>query len=137
MHILHRNLCNVYKTINISFTGSVLTAKDVVIVGVATHFVSSQRLSDLETELSKCASDAEVKATLNNFHEPVGKKLSFSSNLKHIDYCFSALTVEDIIRRLKSVDNEWSAETIKVFLFIIFIFLFSGTRGKSAMNANG
>lgn len=96
----------------LGLTGDRLKGKDVVKAGIATHFVSSQRLYELEMLLSRCTSDGEVQALLNKFNEPP-EEFSLAPNIKHINYCFAASTVEEIIERLEKVQNDWSVKTLK------------------------
>ncbi|CAH0729121.1 unnamed protein product, partial [Brenthis ino] len=96
----------------LGLTGDRLKGKDVVKSGIATHFVSSQRLYELEMLLSRCTSEGEVQALLNKFNEPP-EEFSLAPNIKHINYCFAASTVEEIIERLEKVQNDWSIKTLK------------------------
>lgn len=96
----------------LGLTGDRLKGKDVVKAGIATHFVPSKRLYELEMLLSRCANDIEVNSLLNKFHEP-SEDFSLASNIKHINYCFAASTVEEIIERLEKVQNEWSVKTLE------------------------
>lgn len=94
-------------------SGDRLKGKDVVKAGIATHFVSSKRLYELEKLLSRCSNELEVDNLLNKFNEPP-EEFSLAPNIKHINYCFAASTVEEIIERLEKVQNEWSVKTIEV-----------------------
>ncbi|CAK1598387.1 unnamed protein product [Parnassius mnemosyne] len=96
----------------LGLTGERLKAKDVVKAGIATHFVPSKRLYELEKLLYRCNNDVEVRALLNKFNEP-SEEFSLAPNIKHINYCFAASTIEEIIERLEKVNNEWSAKTLQ------------------------
>ncbi|XP_047528867.1 3-hydroxyisobutyryl-CoA hydrolase, mitochondrial [Vanessa atalanta] len=96
----------------LGLTGDRLKGKDVVKAGIATHFVSSKRLYELEKLLLRCTSEMEIHSLLNKFNEPP-EEFSLAPNIKHINYCFAASTVEEIIERLEKVQNEWSVKTIK------------------------
>ncbi|CAF4816327.1 unnamed protein product [Pieris macdunnoughi] len=96
----------------LGLTGDRLKGKDVVKAGIATHFVSSKRLYELEKLLSRCTNDNEVLSLLNKFHEP-SEEFSLADNIKHINYCFAASTVEEIIERLEKVQNDWSFKIIQ------------------------
>ncbi|XP_053603459.1 3-hydroxyisobutyryl-CoA hydrolase, mitochondrial isoform X2 [Plodia interpunctella] len=96
----------------LGLTGDRLKGKDVVKSGIATHFVSSSRLYELETLLSRCTNDVEISALLNKFNEPP-EEFTLAPNIKHINYCFAASTVEEIIERLEKVNNDWSQKTIQ------------------------
>ncbi|XP_034829994.1 3-hydroxyisobutyryl-CoA hydrolase, mitochondrial-like [Maniola hyperantus] len=96
----------------LGLTGDRLKGKDVVKAGIATHFVSSKRLYELEKLLSRCTNDVEVDNLLNKFNEPP-EEFSLAPNIKHINYCFAASTVEEIIERLEKVQNDWSVKTLE------------------------
>ncbi|CAB3237938.1 unnamed protein product [Arctia plantaginis] len=96
----------------LGLTGDRLKGNDVVKSGIATHYVPSKRLYELEVLLSRCTSDGEINSLLNNFHES-SDEFSLSSNIKHINYCFAASSIEEIIERLEKVNNEWSEKTLK------------------------
>ncbi|XP_041970959.1 3-hydroxyisobutyryl-CoA hydrolase, mitochondrial isoform X2 [Aricia agestis] len=96
----------------LGLTGDRLKGKDVVKAGIATHFVSSSRLYELEKLLSRCTSDSEVQSLLSKFNEPPAE-FTLADNIKHINYCFAASTIEEIIERLEKVQNEWSVKTLK------------------------
>ncbi|CAH0729120.1 unnamed protein product, partial [Brenthis ino] len=111
--------------IYLGLTGNRLKGQDVAKVGIATHFVSSQSLPDLEKALSKCTSDGDIQNSswaimgAPDYHgrprflnEPVGE-FSLALNMKHIKYCFAASTVEEIIQRLEKIQTDWSVKTIK------------------------
>ncbi|KPJ11808.1 3-hydroxyisobutyryl-CoA hydrolase, mitochondrial [Papilio machaon] len=96
----------------LGLTGDRLKAKDVVKSGIATHFVPSRRLFELEKLLSRCNNDSEIRNLLNKFNEPP-EEFSLAPNIKHINYCFAASTIEEIIERLQKVQNDWSVKTLK------------------------
>ncbi|XP_013187383.1 3-hydroxyisobutyryl-CoA hydrolase, mitochondrial [Amyelois transitella] len=96
----------------LGLTGDRLKGQDVVKAGIATHFVPSRRLYELETLLSRCSNDVEINSLLTKFSEPP-VEFSLAPNIKHINYCFAASTVEEIIERLEKVNNEWSVKTIQ------------------------
>ncbi|XP_063629435.1 3-hydroxyisobutyryl-CoA hydrolase, mitochondrial-like [Cydia splendana] len=95
-----------------ALTGKRLKSKDVMLSGMATHFVPSSRLGELELELFHCKTE-DIEARLNAFSEPPGE-FSLTPLLKDIDHCFSANTVEEVIERLTKVDSEWSKEMLQM-----------------------
>ncbi|KAM3956758.1 3-hydroxyisobutyryl-CoA hydrolase [Aphomia sociella] len=95
----------------LGLTGDRLKGKDVVKAGIATHFVPSRRLYELETLLSRCNNNNEINALLNKLNEPP-EEFSLAPHIKHINYCFAASTIEEIIERLEKVQNDWSEKTI-------------------------
>lgn len=96
----------------LGLTGDRLKGKDVVKAGIATHFVPSQRLYELEKLLSRCFNDMEVSSLLSKFNEPP-EEFSLAPHIKHINYCFAASTIEEIIERLEKVQNDWSVKTLE------------------------
>lgn len=97
-------------------SGDRLKAKDVVKAGIATHFVSSRRLYELEKLLSRCSNEVEVDSLLNKFNEEPDE-FSLAPHIKHINYCFAAPSIEEVIERLEKVKNDWSEKTLKVRTF--------------------
>lgn len=113
LHQRGRSLHNAIQISLIYLAGDRLKGKDVVKAGIATHFVPSKRLYELEVLLSRCTNDGEINSLLNNFHES-SDEFSLAGNIKHINYCFAASSIEEIIERLEKVKNEWSEKTLKV-----------------------
>ncbi|XP_048479176.1 3-hydroxyisobutyryl-CoA hydrolase, mitochondrial [Plutella xylostella] len=99
--------------IYLGLTSERLKGGDVLKAGIATHYVNSSRLSDLEEKLSGCTNTDEISRVLDEFNERTGE-FSLTPYLQHIDYCFAADTIEEIIERLKTVNNEWSIKTLQV-----------------------
>ncbi|GMP42425.1 hypothetical protein CsSME_00012180 [Camellia sinensis var. sinensis] len=104
----------------VGLTGSRLDGAEMLACGLATHFVSSVRLSLLEEALSKVnSSDPDIiSATIHEFsQQPSLKEKSSYNRLDIINKCFSRRTVEEIIFALEreavnSTDN-WISSTIK------------------------
>lgn len=96
----------------LGLTGDRLKGSDAVKAGLATHYVPSERLYELERLLARCANEAEICNLLNKFNES-NDAFSLSPHIQHINYCFAAGSIEEIFQRLTSVNNEWSNKTIK------------------------
>ncbi|CAK1545811.1 unnamed protein product [Leptosia nina] len=92
-------------------TGEKIKGNDVVTIGLGTHFVSSTRLEELEDALVRTLNKMEVGVILNKFNEPA-ENSTLAPHFNDIKLCFSASTVEGIMERLKSVNNDWSIKTI-------------------------
>lgn len=114
----------------VGLTGVRLFAKDLVDIGVATHFVSSDKLEAMEEEL---AQKGDVEAVLANYQtdslRSVDEKFEGKSILgeakhgKFIKQCFdpsNANSVEDIVRNLKNLEGQagdggmWATETLEL-----------------------
>jgi 3-hydroxyisobutyryl-CoA hydrolase len=103
----------------LALTGARLRGIDVFLSGIATHYVPSQLLSNLEDRLSELESDDHevINAAIEDFVAEPEKNHIYSLGgdiRKAIDRCFKGNTVESIIDALtKEEDKTWSEETIK------------------------
>ncbi|XP_061344067.1 3-hydroxyisobutyryl-CoA hydrolase-like protein 5 [Gastrolobium bilobum] len=93
----------------LALTGGRLNGKELVAAGLATHFVSSEKIFDLEKRLISLNSGDEnaVKSVIEEFSSEV--KLDEESILNKqsiIDECFSKDSVEEIIKSLEAEANK-------------------------------
>ncbi|KAJ7965065.1 3-hydroxyisobutyryl-CoA hydrolase-like protein [Quillaja saponaria] len=104
----------------LALTGARLNGKELVAAGLATHFVPSEKISELEKRLISLNSGDEsaVKSAIEEFSAEV--KLdegSVLNKLPIIDECFSKDTVVEIINALeaesKKEGNEWIGSVLK------------------------
>ncbi|CAM8877209.1 unnamed protein product [Rhodiola kirilowii] len=104
----------------LALTGARLNGKELVAIGLATHFVPLEKLPELEKRLIALNSGDEnlVKSVINEFSEDV--EIDENSVLKRlpvIDECFSKETVEEIIKSLEAESmkegNKWIISVIK------------------------
>lgn len=92
----------------LGMTGARIGGGDAVRLGLASHFVASDRL-----EAAAEAFAAEGPAALDAFaSEP--PPLSLAAHMDAIDDCFGQPNVEAIIDRLKAHDCAWAKETLGV-----------------------
>ena len=107
----------------IGLTGAKLMAYDLILTGIATHYVPSSKIGKLEEALDVLASkEVQVKAedvqsVLDSFNEAPDP--SISSLMKHkdvIDTAFSASSVEAILDHLKLQESDWAATTLNGML---------------------
>ncbi|XP_015063826.1 3-hydroxyisobutyryl-CoA hydrolase 1-like [Solanum pennellii] len=101
-------------------TGSRLDGAEMLACGLATHFVSSDKLPLLEQALVKVnSSDPDaISAIISCFsHTPNLKEESPYHKMKIINHCFSRRTIEEIISTLESEaldkKDEWISSTIQ------------------------
>lgn len=91
----------------LGLTGTRLRGADVLTVGLATHFISSSQIVNLEKQL--LASNGEnVHEILDTFSEKPEVSFTLEPHLPLINRAFSAETVEDIVQSLKDVNSEFS-----------------------------
>lgn len=104
----------------LALTGARFDGAEMIAVGLATHYVPSEKLPELEKRLTSLNSGDKnvVKATIEEFSIQVqpGEK-SVLHNRSLIEKCFSKDTVEEVIEFLVNESNmegnEWVKETIK------------------------
>ncbi|XP_010315275.1 3-hydroxyisobutyryl-CoA hydrolase 1-like [Solanum lycopersicum] len=101
-------------------TGSRLDGAEMLACGLATHFVSSDKLPLLEQALVQVnSSDPDaISAIISCFsHTPNLKEESPYHKMKIINHCFSRRTIEEIISTLESEaldkKDEWISSTIQ------------------------
>ena len=94
----------------LAMTGARLKGEDVLKAGVATHFVPSERLPQLEDALEAVPADAGesgVGAVLERFDARSDSPGSLAPHMEAIDRCFGADSVEGMLERLEALDTEW------------------------------
>ena len=100
----------------LGLTGFRLKGADVFKAGVATHYVESSHLAELENDLSNCKNSTDIDKTLKKYSsiaKPTGNFI-LEPHLKQIAEAFSADTVEDIAKNLHSDGSEWAMATLKL-----------------------
>lgn len=100
----------------LGLTGFRLKGRDVQKAGVATHFVESSSLEELENELVQCKNTADIDKTLNKFASLAKDSSEFvlQPHLKQIEKAFGGETVEEIALRLHDDGSEWAMSTLKL-----------------------
>ncbi|KAM3607180.1 uncharacterized protein V6R79_002950 [Siganus canaliculatus] len=105
----------------LALTGFRLRGRDVHRAGIATHFVESQKIPELEKELvdMKSPSAADVSRVLDAFQDQsrldAEKPFVLEKHMSDIDRLFSCSSVEGIIQNLKAEGSEFAnkqAETL-------------------------
>lgn len=96
-------------------TGTQVKGLDVKKVGLATHYIESQKLGELESELIKSKTNDEVDKILNAFSsDPQSSDTKLDQFLPKIKVCFDGETVEKIYENLMQDDSDWAQSTLKV-----------------------
>ncbi|XP_033842778.1 3-hydroxyisobutyryl-CoA hydrolase, mitochondrial [Periophthalmus magnuspinnatus] len=103
----------------LALTGFRLKGRDVHRAGVATHFVDSNKMPDLERELVKCVSVEDVGEVLDSYQKQSSsgsdKPFVLEKNIADIHRLFSADSVEGIMHSLNADGSEFAvkqAETL-------------------------
>ncbi|MDO8607638.1 MAG: enoyl-CoA hydratase/isomerase family protein [Phaeospirillum sp.] len=95
----------------LGLTGARLKAADTLHVGIATHYVESERLPALREALSEARDDAEVAATLTGFASDPGPA-GLDDKRALIDRCFGKATLAEALAALAAESDPWAAETL-------------------------
>uniref|UniRef100_A0A1A8KL15 3-hydroxyisobutyryl-CoA hydrolase n=1 Tax=Nothobranchius kuhntae TaxID=321403 RepID=A0A1A8KL15_NOTKU len=105
----------------LALTGFRLKGRDVQRAGVATHFVESNKIPDLEKELVdlKCPSNADISKLLESHQKQSSldseKPFVLEKHLSEIDRLFSSSSVEGIMQNLRADGSDFAnkqAETL-------------------------
>ena len=94
----------------LALTGARLKAADTVALGIHTHFVRSERIEDLKSELLQ---DADPQAVADRFAEDAGP----APHLPHreaIDHLFAHDRVEDILAALSAEGSDWATTQLEI-----------------------
>ncbi|GFO30323.1 3-hydroxyisobutyryl-coa hydrolase, mitochondrial [Plakobranchus ocellatus] len=104
----------------LALTGFRLKGRDVKSVGVATHFVETSKITELEEKLEALpptVSPAEVEAVLNDFQSQskveANKELVLQPHLSEIDRLFAGSTVEAIFTDLEKEGSQWATQQLE------------------------
>lgn len=104
----------------VGLTGARLDGAEMLACGLATHFVVSEKLKDLEEAL--CREDTSPPCNISEIIDkfakrPILKEQSTYHRLDVIDKCFSRRTVEDILAALEEEalkkKDDWVTSTIQ------------------------
>lgn len=97
----------------LGLTGRRLIGKDVVNVGLGTHFVQSKNIPELFNALLDLQT-GDLDSVVGRFSEDISShRFSLEQNMDVINEAFSAPTVEEILQRLQREGSEFSVSTVK------------------------
>lgn len=100
----------------LALTGFRLKGRDVQRAGVATHFIESHKIPDLENELVelKSPSNEAVASLLDTYHSKTSldadKPFVLAQHVQDIDRLFSGSSVEEILHNLKTDDSAFASK---------------------------
>lgn len=98
----------------LGLTGDRLKGIDVLLAGIATHFVPSNKLSDLKQDLLT-NEQSDIEEVLNKYQpERLNPEFCLAPYMSKIDKCFSVTSIEEIIQRLKEDNSEWAQKTLNM-----------------------
>lgn len=97
----------------LGLTGARLGPADTLHVGVATHYVDSERLPALREALSEARDSAEVEATLAGFASDTGPA-PLDGQRALIDRCFGKESLAEVFTALEAETDPFAAETLAI-----------------------
>ncbi|XP_043507938.1 3-hydroxyisobutyryl-CoA hydrolase, mitochondrial isoform X2 [Frieseomelitta varia] len=100
----------------LGLTGDRLKGMDVLLAGVATHFVPSEKLPNLKQDLLM-TEQSDVAEILNKYQSVTwNEEFCLAPYMNKINTYFSSLSVEETIESLKKDNSEWAKKTLKMLL---------------------
>ncbi|XP_056351905.1 3-hydroxyisobutyryl-CoA hydrolase, mitochondrial isoform X2 [Oenanthe melanoleuca] len=103
----------------LALTGCRLKGRDVLRVGIATHFVESAKLPALEKDLIalKSPSKEKIADLLNSYHMQCTvdqeKEFALDEHLEKINSLFSANSMEEIVKKLKQDGSPFAMKQLE------------------------
>lgn len=102
--------------IYMGMTGTPIKGYDMKKIGLATHFIESHKLVELEKALIKCKTHEDVERILNEYSSDPA--LLYTTELDQIlptiKKCFSGSTVEEIFENLDRDGSDWAQKTLNI-----------------------
>lgn len=98
----------------LALTGARLKGSDVFKAGIATHYIESKDLNQVEEALLESTNDQDVKNVLSKFSKQDCADFSLQPVLNQIEKCFAPNTMEEIVSKLKSDGSKWAEDTLKL-----------------------
>ncbi|XP_053804261.1 3-hydroxyisobutyryl-CoA hydrolase, mitochondrial isoform X3 [Vidua chalybeata] len=103
----------------LALTGCRLKGRDVLRVGIATHFVESEKLPALEKDLIalKSPSKEKIADLLNSYHMKCTidqeKEFALHEHMEKINSLFSANSMEEIVKKLKQDGSPFAMKQLE------------------------
>ncbi|XP_068052469.1 3-hydroxyisobutyryl-CoA hydrolase, mitochondrial isoform X2 [Anomalospiza imberbis] len=103
----------------LALTGCRLKGRDVLRVGIATHFVESEKLPALENDLIalKSPSKEKIADLLNSYHTKCTidqeKEFALHEHMEKINSLFSANSMEEIVKKLKQDGSPFAMKQLE------------------------
>lgn len=99
--------------IYLGLTGNQVKGVDMERRGLATHYIESSKLDEMEQQLTQCNSHADVENALNKFSsDSPTLATDLDKILPKIRKCFGGETMEEIFHDLESDGSEWARNTL-------------------------
>lgn len=103
----------------LALTGARLKGKDVLNVGIATHYCDSSKIAEVEQAIIALKNANDVGNVLDKLcPSDNSSEFSLTKHLDQINKCFAAPTIEGILANLEKDKSEWAQKTIQVCMLI-------------------
>lgn len=96
----------------LGLTGHTIGGDEVYNAGIATHYIKSNNLQEIEVKLLECRSPQEVDGVMVEYCNKVCIKTELDEELPHIEKCFCASTMEEIVENLEKDNSKWAHATL-------------------------
>lgn len=97
----------------LGLTGISVKGFDMKKIGLATHFIKSEKLDELENNLVQCKTSEDVERILvESASDPPSIVTEVDEILPKVRKCFSGTTVEEIYEKLQEDGSEWAKNTL-------------------------
>lgn len=96
----------------VGLTGNSVRGFDMKKSGLATHFIESKNLVELEKNLIQCECHEDVERVLIESSSDPHEQSELDKIIPNIRKCFGGATVEDIFRNLENDGTEWAEKTL-------------------------
>eukprot|EP00912_Choanoflagellata_sp_UC4_P001730 UC4_evm1s1108 len=99
----------------LALSGYRLKGEDVFKSGIATHFISSDKIADLEEKIASLshADEGAIRDILDSFHISSSKAFSLSNHIDDIKEHFSKDDIASIFESLEKSGSEWSLKQLQ------------------------
>lgn len=97
----------------LGLTGHTIGGDEAYNAGIATHYIESTKIQDLEVKLLGCVSPQEVDNVMVKYRHEVFIKTELDDELPHIEKCFWASTMEEIVENLEKDNSKWAQATLQ------------------------
>lgn len=95
-------------------TGARLRGFDIKKVGLATHYIESSKLVELEADLINLKTHEEVSEVLDKYSSyPTPYSTDLDLVIPSIKKCFDGSSIEEIFKNLRNDNSDWAMNIIK------------------------
>jgi len=98
----------------LALTGARLKGPQLFTAGIASHYVQSSSLPQLEEQLGKVSDAEQIDKLLQQYHIKDTGEAGIINNMEDINNCFAKDSVEQIFKALDDHKSKWSQSTTQM-----------------------